>query len=287
MYNEVMFNKYQATPFDLDLITESLSKLNDSQIKILFPRPNLLKKISLVSFDSNRLYLWSQQKLVGLNSRSLKNHHYTFYSLEHHETLNDEVQMGWQANVYRFRHYLPKSIQSYPCISGGLPTPFMMLHQKTINDSDIFKHYWSLSYSTPNSFQATIIHEFAHAFFGLAYNHQNPGFLTLRQKVLAQFNDNDENKLTYKIQPEWFMPQFLSELYAFCSEYYASNIFWKKHQEFINQMNKAWLLKYQNDQSTQSLDIHLNAAILGTILLKKYPQQWPQLILNNELFSKL
>lgn len=100
-------------------------------------------------------------------------------------------------------------------------------------------------YITRESYLATIVHEFGHIYFG-------------------SFGKE-------------------GELSAFCTEYYASQIFWPKHMKFMNEFASRFinLPKQSKEYIHNKRDPHIHAMILGREIMTKYPQRWPSKILSH------
>jgi hypothetical protein len=99
-------------------------------------------------------------------------------------------------------------------------------------------------YTTKESYLATIIHEFGHIYFG--------GF-------------GKEGELS-----------------AFCTEYYASQMFWPKHLKLMDKFDARFinLPKHSKEYIQNKKDPHIHAMILGRKIMANYPQGWPSKIHN-------
>lgn len=91
-------------------------------------------------------------------------------------------------------------------------------------------------YTTRESYLATIIHEFGHIYFG-GYGKEG-------------------------------------ELPAFCTEYYASSLFWPKHAKKMDEFD----LSFINVQKNLN-DPHIYAASVGRKLIATHPKVWPTLLI--------
>lgn len=100
-------------------------------------------------------------------------------------------------------------------------------------------------YTTRESYLATIIHEFGHIYF------------------------------------EGFGKE--GELSAFCTEYYASKIFWPKHIKLMDKFDSKFVNtpKQSAEYLRNKRDPHIYAMIFGRKIMTKYPQKWPSKILDH------
>ena len=160
-------------------------------------------------------------------------------------------------------------------MGGGLLTPFVELQKKNnIIDNP---------YITRESFLATIVHEFAHIYWQqhklwwYPNKKENINFLqTAKQLYEAK-----------KLRKTIYLPldPGLSELYAFCAEYTASEIFWKSHKHNLDIFIKKRLERLIKEEQTKDLDRedsviapsrypHDFAFVFGKIILSNYPKTW-------------
>jgi len=150
-------------------------------------------------------------------------------------------------------------------------------------------------YITRESYLATIIHEFGHIYYNqhklwwYSNKKENLAYLETAIKLFKGEKVNIDN-LKIKIPSPWLW----SEIFAFCSEYYAATIFWPNHQKGINRTSLAMIqrtilgekekdLDRQNSLFDEKKSLHLVAAILGKIILHKYPTSWPQILIKKQV----
>ena len=151
-----------------------------------------------------------------------------------------------------------------------------MLSHEEILDTD--------PYSTRESYLATIIHEFGHIYW--------------HQKKLSWFSDKKKSleylstALSLKNLPEIELPvsSAIGEVYAFCREYYASQIFWSKHKKNLDKfiatriktlikVEKNTDLNRQDSVLEPSTNPHDFSFVVGKILMTKHPTNWPDFLL--------
>jgi hypothetical protein len=94
-------------------------------------------------------------------------------------------------------------------------------------------------YITRESYLATIVHEFGHIYFG-GYGKKG-------------------------------------ELSAFCTEYYASRLFWLEHTKLMNKFHSKFIdLPKQSKEYLHNIkDPHIHAMIFGRKIMSAYPKSWP------------
>jgi len=144
----------------------------------------------------------------------------------------------------------------------------------------------SNAYTTKESYLATIVHEFGHIYFdsfGLQFFPDPKDSQLYINKALEMFEGNDTLKIE-NVEIRLPLDHTLSEVFAFCTDYSAASIFWPQHKQDIDRMQAADIKRYvgkkskddlQNNDTYLPKDPHLMAAIVGKILLNKYPETWP------------
>ena len=218
---------------------------------------------------------------------------YFLFKILHQITIIADIQRGWQAGIGKefeevlaslyFRH---DNRMERPIISGDLLTPFVTIHQ------EIRKNNIEDAYYTRESYLATIIHEFAHVYYHFhrlwwfSNKEENLDYLNYAKSLFSQKAKKEEIK-TIKINIP--IPQYFTEVFAFCSEYYAASLFWHTHLKNIHTTNKARLTRLLPIEKNKNLDCedsvlswsntHDIASILGIIPMNQYPSTWPQKLL--------
>lgn len=266
-----MFEDYQASKEDLEAIEEGIKTAWRPEMNFVFKDRNLLKNIVVISYDSKFLYLWTKFKLS--------------YKIPYKIKITDEMQMGWGANAYYFYEYLPKILQGKACISGSLLTPFTKIHQKYLKNYVKNKEgrYWAKAYSSYESYLATIMHEVGHIYYNsmpLSTLNQKANLKYL--KTVLRLYKGKKTKKFPRIKPyRSFAFEAWTEIFAFCTEYYAAKLFWP---EFKKDLDHYWETNItrlrQNPSFLTSRQTHSLSAVIGKILISSYPRDWPRKIFN-------
>lgn len=280
----------QMNPSDnLKIIKQSLDYIWNSQLSTAFQNKSLLKKILILAFDDSKLYILTKIPLEirGIKSQQFFND-YNLYIIKHNISLKNNDFCGWRSciNKKEFLKYLPQqfvktSQLSWPRISGPVATLFFDFHKKLKKQKRIFDPY-----TTKESFLATIIHEFGHAYFYGTYlpwhgfQKQN---LAILKTALSLFSGK---KVTPKTKIAWnsFVPPNASEIYAFCTEYYASTVFFPNHKKAIDREMEYFLPKLIREEKKKDLNFqasildlnqHLSSAIFGKLIISQLGSSWP------------
>ena len=155
-------------------------------------------------------------------------------------------------------------------------------------------HYWKFAdcfykytekiknsiYNTEDSFTATIIHEFAHIYCRSYWDE----FRTNKFKVVSFLKGKSK---IGEIEPP---PSHLEEVFAFCVEHEVSKKIFPRHAINIDNSDKKYLekiLKQEKMRSIKQASVfahdnanHIIAMVLGRKLIKEYPTDWGEKILN-------
>lgn len=293
-----MFESYNVTKEDFLAIEEGINSVWHPKLSFVFKNKEFIKKVIVVSYDSKNIYLWSQTKFPKLTPISCSLKRYFAYKIPYQFKVSDSYQHGWRAGLKLpklIRFLLPQlktDEMSTPFISGGLLMPFTELQKKLRNRKDN-------SYTTRESYLATIVHEFGHAYWHQHklwyYSNKNENFLLLEtaKRLYSQAEDlshSDREKLS-KIPLRFPAIDGISELFAFCTEYQASLIFWPVHKQNSDIFAAniiGYLLKLEKaknlDQEDSVLDPrrypHDFAFVFSKIILTLYPKTWPQFLID-------
>jgi hypothetical protein len=82
--------------------------------------------------------------------------------------------------------------------------------------------------------------------------------------------------------------KYLSELFAFCTEYTTASIFWPNHRRNIDRYYLNYIRELIKEEQSANLNIcdsvleqnpHNFAGIIGRLILERYPKNWPTVIL--------
>ncbi|HUD09450.1 MAG TPA: hypothetical protein VMR77_01425 [Patescibacteria group bacterium] len=284
-----MFDNYLAQPKDIEAIEQSLKTTSHSKLRFIFREQKSLNNSVVISYDSCFLYLWARIKLVNLQELPCSVSDYHFYKIPHKIKIKDDWQMRWVSYlpIAPLANLLPKELQKndleIPKISGGLLTPFISLQKK--------KNVTLNPYVTYNSYCATIVHEFGHIY----YRQHRPWWYSDKKENLtylkmAESLSAKENVKIPKIKIKIPYPLLWSEIFAFCTEYCSSDLFWPDHKKLMNRMISSMLKKVIKKEGNKNLDqqssifeepkhAHLAAAVFGEIIIYQYPNLWPRLLL--------
>ena len=271
-----MFKDYHASKDDLEAIEQALSFVIRPKMRFVFSDISKIKNTKIISYDCKHIYVW------GVNPIKLE------HKIPHNLTIPDEWQSGWWSNIVskEIEKLLPNETKKknrfdIPIISGGLLTPFISL-QKT---QDILEN----PYITRESYLATIVHEFGHIYwdsFKLWWFSNKEKNINLLKAVKKLYQ---KKEVVPKIDLLFPQHREVSELYAFCAEYYASTLFWPDHQKSLDRFAEKRLNKLINDENKKDLGKedsvleptrhpHDFAMVFGKLILNKYPHSWPTLL---------
>lgn len=288
-----MFEDYQATKKDFEAIEEGIKTVWRPELDFIFKRKNFIKNIVIISYDSSFIYLWTKIFIPGLSFLPCELSDYYAYKISHKIKLKDKWQHAWRASTPEepLDKLLPKrfcaSQFKIPKISGGLLTPFIELQKK--------KNIENNPSVTRESFLATIVHEFAHVYWNqhklwwYSNKKENIDFLQTAKQLY-------EGKGKIKKTIYFPMDSGHSELYAFLTEYTASEIFWKSHKRNLDIFIKKRLERLIKEEQTKDLDRedsviapnkypHDFTFAFGKIILSNYPKSWSKILTDHKFLS--
>ncbi len=270
-----MFKNYIASEKDLKAIKQALRFVRYPKMKFVFSDFSRIKNTLTISYDSKYIYVWT------LNPIKL-------IKIPHNLKISDENQIGWRAGleISEIINLLPTKVKNAtrfetPIISGGLLTPFIELQKK--------KDIPNNPYITKESYMATIIHEFGHIYWSsfklwwFSDKKRNILYLKTAQKLY------NKKGVTENIALNLPTPWPLSEVFASCTEKYASELFWPKHKHASDKFDKERISKLITTEEKLNLDEetsviegdknpHDFASILGKLIVTKYPNTWPEIL---------
>ena len=276
-----MFENYRATKKDFEAIEEGIKAVWHPKMRFVFRDLTKIANTVVISYDSKFIYLW--------NSSSLSN--YPKYQFPHKLRLKNEWQYAWCAGIWdkEIEKLLPKKIQQashfkIPRISGGLLKPFVTL-QKKIKDTSLNP------YTSYESYLATIVHEFGHVYWNqhklwwYSNKKQNLAYLRLAKNLHKKEGEASKVSLNLPINAG------IGEVFAFCTEYYASQLFWPNHKKNLDTFSKERikeLIKLEHTKDLEKEDSviepnknpHDFASVLGKIIISQHPQTWPRILTN-------
>ena len=285
-----MFENYLASSQDLKDTEKGILFAWNKKLNPIFSNKKLIEKVSIISFDSKFIYLWSRQKFPMFKQEITDLDQYYLFKIPHSMNFVDLDYSYWIASILKkeFYKYLPKlftlkSQQIFPRICGGPLTPFVKIHQKMKET----KEYPYDAYTTKESYLATIVHEFAHCYFEQQFSswHGVKSYnLKLIQNAIELYEKN-KNSCLQKIQLP--VSSSISELFAFCAEYSAAKTLWPAHLKNIDHFAAEKLKQLIEKEKTKNLnleasvideDSHCFASIVGKIIMHKYPYDWQSFI---------
>ena len=279
---------YHATSEDFQAIELALRAVWNPKLDFVFRNRTALKKTVIASYDSKYVYLWSQTKQPDLESISYNVSSYFAYRIPHKLIIPNEHHSAWCAGIRQkeIEDLLPSSIKNQtrfniPRISGGLLTPFTALQKA--------KEFPFNPYTTRESYLSTIVHEFGHIYwnqFKLWWMSDKTQNLRLLRYALDL-----HSHIPIGRHPNLYLPVTgaVGEIFAFCTEYFTSSIFWPKHQKALDKFIAHTIEELIKQEESKNLDredsvIELNknphnfASVYGKIVLSLYPTTWPQFL---------
>ncbi len=248
---------------DLNLISKSLSYVFGGRMDNIFSRKEILKGVSLVSFDNNFLYLFT-----------IENNVVNIKEISHREDILDKTKRGWSAYLRQkgeLKKYLPESCIQSKIVSGGLFSDFVAL-----------QGYNQSIYTAKEAYIATIIHEFAHVYF----NKLNPFYYADKEYNLEILELSRDLYLKKPVNLEYTIsiPSYAdsTEVFAFCAEYeyarkYAKKYFDSMNEEFSKQIDcmlEEEKLKNLEKEDSVLVDPHSLSFVIGKLIVEKYPDDW-------------
>lgn len=294
-----MFENYKATKEDFEAIEEGIKTVWHPKLNFVFKNKKFIEKVIVVSYDSKNIYLWSQTKFPELTPIKCSLKQYFACKIPHQLKISDDYQYWWRAGLWpkKLTKFLLSKLKtdemSTPFVSGGLLTPFIEL-QKKMNDRK------GNPYITQESYLATIVHEFGHAYWHQHklwyYSSKKDNLLLLKIAKLLYETTNLSSSVSRKllnIPLRFTSPQGIqgmSELFAFCCEYQASMIFWPAHKHNLDVFDAntiEYLLKFEETKNLDQEDSVLEpskyphdfARVFSKIILTLYSKTWPQFLI--------
>lgn len=282
-----MFESYKATESDIKAIPEAIKYVWNPQLDYIFKDRLVFDELTIVSFDSQQIFFWSKKEFKDIEKLNVDTEGFYGYTVPHNHSLTDKEQLGW-ATSFRFaemKDALPQELtvdwQIKPFISGGLLKPFTVIQEKSKRVEN--------AYTTHESYLATIVHEFGHVYFN-HFKHRYHGdkprnilWLNTAKALYQGESPQISRDMLYVI-----VNSNVSELFAFCTDYSVAEIFWPTYLSQVNGMNsirmeKLIKLEEQRDcyyeSSVLDESAHNYAAVVGRIMVKLFPQNWPEVLL--------
>lgn len=277
-------SKYLISSKDSNTIKHAIGFVWHPKMKFVFREKSRIENTLVISYDSKFIYVFRSKDSMLI------------HKIKHNLKIKDEWQSGWQAGIgiAKIENLLPVQIKNksrfeIPIISGGLLTPFIAL-QKAKNISEN-------PYVTRESYLATIIHEFGHIYWNSfklwwpSKNSTNLRNLKTAERFYTGLRSNIEKcPLTFPVLPVF------GEVFAFCTEYTASEIFWPSHKNTLDKFGRQRIDQLIVTEKTANLDKensviepsrypHDFAFVFGKIILEKYPTSWSQILTDQKNIS--
>lgn len=278
-----MLGKYVATKDDLRAIDEALRYVWHSRMNFVFDDKDKIKDVPVISYDAKNLYLWSNQNFPDLEKIPNNFKKYTLHKIAHNlKKIPEKWQRGWFSGIRikKIKEILFKKTKKYlDGPSGSFLTPFIKSHPLD-------------PYHTYESYLATIIHEFGHVYWNAhklwwySDKKKNLDYLYAAFDLYKGKKRNSLPSLYFSSKNE------ISELFAFCTEYFASSIFWPNYKKNLDRYILTILNNLVKQEKTKDLDSedsvieitkhpHDFSFVFGKIILEKYPTNWPSLLVHN------
>lgn len=300
-----MFEHYKATQEDFAAIEEGIKTVWHPKLNFVFKNKKFIKKVVIVSYDSKKLYLWSQTKFLKLTPIKCSLKQYFAYQIPHQLKVSDDYQYGWRAGLKlpKLTRLLLSKLKtdeiSTPFISGGLLIPFVTLQKK-------MKGRKNNPYITRESYPATIVHEFGHAYWHQHklwyYSNKKENLLLLRTAkwLYCEIRDLSHSQIEKlgKIPLRFPAIDGMTELFANCCEYQAGLILWPAHKrnldifaantiECLLNLEKLRNLEQEDSVLEPRRYPHDFALVFSKIILTLYPKTWPQFLLSPKVLYPL
>nr|MBI5455697.1 hypothetical protein [Candidatus Levybacteria bacterium] len=287
---------YKASEKDFKIIEESIKIVYSPKLNYIFKDNKILDKVYIISFDSKFIYIWTKKKIHGFEPIHRKSTNYYFYKINHNLYIKGSDRMGWRAGVWlnEINDLLPVALRkndfAAPKICGSLLEDF-------IDNQIKIKGEKNNPYITKESYLATIVHEFGHVYY---QRHKNWWFsdkyknLQLLENALDLYKEVNKKINAENAEIEIPQPFLFSEVFAFCCEYEASQIFFPNHKKELDKFAMKIIEESVKEEKQKNLDgedsilsdktSHKAAFVLGKILIEKYPKTWPKELLKKSLF---
>ncbi len=270
----------EVTNKDIETLVEGINTPYDTELDFVFTDKSRIHDVVAITFDDKKLYLLTKKNLALDLRKSFGD--INEYVVNHSITFKNRDHAGWQTGIRNplISDYLPKD-NSLRYISGGSLTNFINFQASKNNKYNPFV--------TKESYLATIVHEFGHMY----YNSSKLTWYSDREENISYYKnaldilktrETEEKKTHLRIEH----PQYISELFAFCTDRTASQLFWPQHLKDTNkylerhlerQLEAERLKDLSKEDSTLSENTHIFAATVGLNIMARYDSSWPMKIL--------
>lgn len=274
-------NAYQATDEDLIVVEEALQYVWRAELEYIFADRTTLLHTLVVSFDAYNLYVWKWETNA-----------YNLYRFEHSLSFGDIKLSGWCCGEYirGINEYIPREWldepHQAPFISG------VLLHHFVCFGKEKGKKHETYPYQTRESYLATILHEFGHAYYnskkviGFRNHAYNVRVIEASKRFFSGelLTDDDLDHLPLSLPVD----RKLTEIFAFCVEYAAAEMFFQHHKRQLDQFYAGRAERLLVSESTRNLYWDLSplefphdcAAVLGSLVMKKFGDDWTNVLLS-------
>ena len=289
-----------ASDKDLRAVEKGINYVWSPKLDFIFNDKEKIKNIVVMSFDSKGFFIWKhKQNNISLFSQKQQTSSlpdYDLFIVPHNLIIEEKYQLGWgtgfllqekisQEKIFNF----PKeNVVNFQIISGAFLTQFINSQKAKTKTCPLNP------YTTYESYLATIVHEFGHAY----YNNFHTWWYSDKTENLDYLNQALDLYQSKKIKniAEINFPNYdkretlLSELFAFCTDYTAASIFWESHKKDIDASNSEEIDQLLKTEEIKNLykensvldpipSAHTAALVFGKILTTHHPRSWPQKIL--------
>lgn len=270
---------YQATEEDLIAVEEALQYLWKPELDYIFADRATLLNTLVVSFDATRVYIWKQEA-----------EDYKLYSFSHSFSFDGIKLSGWCCGAYikGINEYIPQEWldepHQAPFISG------VLLHHFIGSGKEKGKKYENYPYQTRESYLATLLHEFGHAYYnrkktvGFRNRTYNVKVMEASQKIFSgELLDSDLDQFTLSFP----INRNLTEIFAFCVEYAAAELFFQNHKReldkfYAKRAERLLAIEYTRNPYWELSPLefpHDCAAVFGSLVMKKFGNDWTNALL--------
>lgn len=270
---------------ELKVVKQTLSLVWGNKLSIIFQNKTILSKILILIFNESQLFILSKIP-IDISKAQKFSCGYYLYEIKHNISFRNNDFSGWYACIKKreILKYLPENFVNesqliWPRISGPTSTLFLKFQNKLKCRTRPLNPY-----ITKESYMATVIHEFGHAYFdslNLSWHGIKEQNLKLLKTTFLLLSKKKANLNKIKI----ILPlsHIFSELFAFCTEYFSAILFWPTHRKMIDEEIKYYLPQIIKQEKNKDLnfqtsifdsDIHFSSAVLGIQIIAKNKSSW-------------
>lgn len=273
---------------NLPAIQDALCVLWHPSLDFVFPNEKILKKVNIVAYDREKFYLWTYNEKNSEISPEENHSQYKTQIFEHRIKLNEELFQGWHSTIPNdeMKHFFKENISEKEQVICGPTASLFQKKHRLLKKQRIWPDD---PYITRESYMSTIIHEFGHCYCLLASRNTTSSHQIIRKHLLDayRFFRSSRRGYTTEKKPQLFYPktspplrEFQSEVFAFCAEYTAADLFWPEHRKNLDQYFSRSIKELLDADLPPNLlrNWHTLAAVVGKLLFHKHNRRWPQFI---------